>query len=548
MSRGTPIPSAGRGRGRGLGSPGGQPAGRGAGRGAAGRGAPRGPPPQQRGAPARGPQGLTRGPLSGTAPRGAPPRGPPAGRGRGRGSATGAPPRGPPPAGPPLRGPSGAGPGRRFGELKVKVIQAKDLKEPAEGSAKDPFCIVRLAEAKHQTQTAVNGRTAPVFNEEFTFDITKQSTDTPLVMELYFKQSQGSHHLVGRAQVEWKAWIAKRTFEGELNLLEPNSSTAGQIKIRAVFDKAMLEATTASSALSAHTDQARDPAGQFTPQEIRDAFVAFDLDKNNFVGMVELRHILSNIGENASEEEVAEMIRMIDKDGDGQVAFEEFYELVSGGQPVPPGLWSGPGGGAKSASAPKSGVARPGNNMQVKAKERETKSRMLDDFAKKHNIRPDHIKKSFKKFQEGDSDRSGNISYSEFCEILDCEPSAAVQALFSQFDKDKSGKVDLKEFMIGLSSFTSANKDERMQFAFAILDTDNSGSINMDELMKMLMANHFASSQEDVRRKALTIMQQADKDGNGVITLDEFKAVTKTFPNLVFPAFNLGKKVAAVLK
>jgi len=428
------------------------------------------------------------------------------------------------------------------------VVQAKDLKEPSEGSAKDPFCIVRLADTKHQTQTAVNGRTAPVFNEEFTFDITKQSTDTPLVLEVYFKQSQGSHHLIGRAQVEWKAWIAKRTFDGEIDILGTDSGVHGKLKLRAMFDKAMLETKAAASVLTAQADQARDPAGQFTPQEIRDAFVAFDLDKNNFVGMVELRHILSNIGENASEEEVAEMIRMIDKDGDGQVAFEEFYELVSGGQPVPPGLWNGPGGGGTKAAAPQGGAVRPGNNMQVKAKERETKSRMLDDFAKKHNIRPEHIKKSFKKFQEGDSDKSGNISYSEFCEILDCEPSSAVQALFSQFDKDKSGQVDLKEFMIGLTSFTSANKDERMQFAFAILDTDNSGSINMDELMKMLMANHFASSQEDVRRKALTIMQQADKDGNGVITLDEFKQVTKTFPNLVFPAFNLGKKVAAVLK
>jgi serine/threonine-protein phosphatase 2B regulatory subunit len=446
-----------------------------------------------------------------------------------------------------MRGPVGAGPGRRFGELKVKVVQAKDLREPPGGSAKDPFCLVQLGDSKNQTQTAVNGRTAPLFNEEFTFDITKESTDTPLVIEVYFKQLQGKHVLVGRAQIEWKQWIAKRTFEGDIDIMSDDSSVSGKVKIRATFDKAMLDAKKAQSVLSAASDQARDPAGQFTPQEIRDAFVAFDLDKNNFVGMVELRHILSNIGENASEEEVAEMIRMIDKDGDGQVAFEEFYELVSGGQPMPPGLWSGPGGGSKAAAAPKAGVARPGNNMQAKAKEREAKSRMLDDFAKKHNIRREHIKKSFKKFQEGDSDKSGTISYSEFCELLDCEPSSATQGLFSQFDKDKSGKVDLKEFMIGLSSFTSASKDERMQFAFAILDTDNSGSINMDELMKMLMANHFASSQEDVRRKALTIMQQADKDGNGVITLDEFKQVTKTFPNLVFPAFNLGKKVAAIL-
>ena len=453
-----------------------------------------------------------------------------------------------------MRGPSAAGPGRKFGRLKVKILQAHELAEPAEGSAKDPFCTLRLAGVTHRTQAAVNGRTAPIFNEEFEFDISRAEADTDLVLEVYFKQSQGSHALVGRASTAWKQWIHRRTFDGELELKDATGGPAGKVKVKAAFDKAMLDdsaGTGGGGGAAAGVGQAtRDPAGQFTPEEIKEAFMAFDLDRNNFVGMVELKHILSNIGENASEEEVAEMIRMIDKDGDGQVAFEEFYELVSGGQSVPPGLWEGAGAAKKSAAGAPSaagGAMRPGGSMQAKVKEREAKSRMLDDFAKKHKVKPEHIKKAFKKFQEGDADKNGFIEYAEFCEVLEVEPGPAVQQLFASFDRDKSGKVDLKEFMIGLSSFTAASKDERMQFAFAILDADNSGSITLDELMKMLMANHFASSQEDVRRKAMTIMQQADKDGNGVITLDEFKQVTKTFPNLVYPAFNLGKKVAAVL-
>jgi hypothetical protein len=39
------------------------------------------------------------------------------------------------------------------------------------------------------------------------------------------------------------------------------------------------------------------------------------------------------------------MIRMVDKDGDGQVSFEEFYEMVTGGKSPPAGLWDGPGAG-----------------------------------------------------------------------------------------------------------------------------------------------------------------------------------------------------------
>lgn len=44
-------------------------------------------------------------------------------------------------------------------------------------------------------------------------------------------------------------------------------------------------------------DAVRDPAGKFTDEEILEAFKAFDLDKNNFVGAAEIRHVLINIGE-----------------------------------------------------------------------------------------------------------------------------------------------------------------------------------------------------------------------------------------------------------
>lgn len=52
--------------------------------------------------------------------------------------------------------------------------------------------------------------------------------------------------------------------------------------------------------------------------------------------------------------QVDEMIRMVDKDGDGQVSFDEFYAMVTGGRRPPPGL----GGGGK-AGAPGKAAAPP---------------------------------------------------------------------------------------------------------------------------------------------------------------------------------------------
>ena len=66
---------------------------------------------------------------------------------------------------------------------------------------------------------------------------------------------------------------------------------------------------------------------EFDDDEILDAFKFIDMDNNMFIGAAEIRHILICMGELITDEEVDEMIRMIDSDGDGQVSFEEFYEV-----------------------------------------------------------------------------------------------------------------------------------------------------------------------------------------------------------------------------
>ena len=47
----------------------------------------------------------------------------------------------------------------------------------------------------------------------------------------------------------------------------------------------------------------------------------------------------------------------------------------------------------------------------------------------------------------------------------------------------------------------------------------------------------MASNDIEVARKADTIMAQADKDGDGVISFDEFVVVSKKFPNILVSWF-----------
>lgn len=65
-------------------------------------------------------------------------------------------------------------------------------------------------------------------------------------------------------------------------------------------------------------------------EEIREAFRVFDKDGNGFISAAELRHVMTNLGEKLTDEEVDEMIREADIDGDGQVNYEGMLIIMKG--------------------------------------------------------------------------------------------------------------------------------------------------------------------------------------------------------------------------
>jgi len=51
----------------------------------------------------------------------------------------------------------------------------------------------------------------------------------------------------------------------------------------------------------------------------KEAFKVFDRDNNGFISAAELRHVMTSIGEKLTDDEVDEMIREADQDGDGRI-------------------------------------------------------------------------------------------------------------------------------------------------------------------------------------------------------------------------------------
>ncbi|URE02718.1 hypothetical protein MUK42_19654 [Musa troglodytarum] len=63
-------------------------------------------------------------------------------------------------------------------------------------------------------------------------------------------------------------------------------------------------------------------------EELKEAFRVFDKDQDGFISAAELRHVMTNLGEKLADEEVDEMIREADVDGDGQINYDEFVKIM----------------------------------------------------------------------------------------------------------------------------------------------------------------------------------------------------------------------------
>jgi len=382
----------------------------------------------------------------------------------------------------------------------------------------DPYARLRIGTQEFATKPNPGGGKNPIWNEEFNFDI---SNERDMEVEVMDKETVGNDKFMGRVKVSIMEWIANGRFDGDLDLSDKAGKSVGKISISCKFErpgpppaKGDDKSLAASSAPGkggvvaiSSAEAPRDPAGRFTDDEILEAFKAFDLDKNNFVGAAEIRHVLINIGEQVTDEEVDEMIRMVDSDGDGQVSWEEFYSMVTGGKKAPAGLGAETRGGALASKA---GAPPPPSGASV-VQARNNKKSKLEEFARDNNLKPESIKKSFKRFQATDKDKSGLVDYTEFCEVLQVDPSPQCENIFQLYDYDKTGQIDAREFLIAVSNYTGAGKEDKLKFAFMAFDEEGNGVITKAELLKILKANHFASHDAEVARKADTIMAQSDK-------------------------------------
>lgn len=146
-------------------------------------------------------------------------------------------------------------------------------------------------------------------------------------MQVQDKDENGNEKFMGATTASIVDWVGLGKWEGDLELTDKSGKGVGGVNLTVTFQRPGAVARQAADASKAQAgapggkgpaasmtmgpagrgggaEPSRDPNGKFTDEEIYEAFVSFDLDKNNFVGAAEIRHVLINIGETVTDEEV----------------------------------------------------------------------------------------------------------------------------------------------------------------------------------------------------------------------------------------------------
>lgn len=136
------------------------------------------------------------------------------------------------------------------------------------------------------------------------------------------------------------------------------------------------------------------------------------------------------------------------------------------------------------------------------------------------------IKRLYNRFRALDSDGSGQLDASEIFSVAELNENPLVQRVISVFDTDGNGTVSFIEFLVGLAKLAAGtSEDHKLQFAFSIYDVNRDGFISNGDLfavMKMMVGDNL--SPEQLQQLVDRQIRNSDKDGDGKLSYEEFKA------------------------
>lgn len=150
----------------------------------------------------------------------------------------------------------------------------------------------------------------------------------------------------------------------------------------------------------------------------------------------------------------------------------------------------------------------------------------INAFQEITNFTESDLNRLHRRFRKIDVDGSGTLSTDEFLGIPQLAANPLLSRIIDLFDANHDKEIDFHEFVSALSLFSHGKDERKLQFAFQIYDMDGDGFIGNGELytvLKMMVGDNLSAEQlQQVVDKTII---EADKDGDGMISFEEFQAM-----------------------
>jgi len=236
----------------------------------------------------------------------------------------------------------------------------------------------------------------------------------------------------------------------------------------------------------------------FSEDDIRLAFDMMDLDVHGCIGASDIRRVTDLCGDpELTDAEIGEMIRLLDTDGNGVIDFAEFRKSFTDPLTIFRNFDIYRAKGETAAGTPQEstrGVEReaprpvPETPPLGGAEGGDPRGQAVAEIAGKKALRPEFLRQVYQRFIEIDTEDYGFVTYEAFCLVLRRAQGPVMRRAFDAFDVERLGEIDLRQFVVGMSMFTSSPIQDKLRFAFMMYDEEQVGSISRDEFSELLKA------------------------------------------------------------
>ena len=281
--------------------------------------------------------------------------------------------------------------------------------------------------------------------------------------------------------------------------------------------------------------------GAFTDQSAEDIFSEFDTDNKGFLIRSDIRRMMNNIGEAANEDDLDSIMKLLDPDGTGAVTIEQFIDFFMSPTPLFQNPDVAPGSNAtlpvrRTQRRPE--TLSPVDDIDTELNRANNERKMLFlEVMSSGKLRSSDIRLIFNRFKAVDTEGKGKLSYEQFLEGMGRTDSVSSRRMFDLCDKDGSGELELREFVLGLVNLTDTTRDDRVQFAFKLFDTDSSGYIDRTELTSIVKSACPASALPAwIRKRVDELYESINLPKGALIDLPTFETLAHKNPKLIAPA------------